>query len=898
MPSRNEPELHSADAYLSAVRDSGHALRQSYEGKPVELAERFHLMLPEKPALTMVRNGIITEEESFSRFGTMLPGLRDLVTDICMGLEESAAVVGPRGGGKALCTSTPVPVPTGWKRMDELVEGDEVFAPDGTITRVIDAWPIMDDRLCYEIEFSDGSTIVADADHQWTVRKTWGCERVITTKELNSSFLVDSTLPLLTLNVDLPIDPYWFGYWLGDGDSTQALISVGKQDVDETQDRLGGIRIPDQNGNYRLRFTELHRVLRAMGVIGDKHIPKIFKRASVQQRRDLLAGLMDSDGTIRKNNNNCQFAVQNEALALGCAELVASLGWKYTIRKKDVGPEWNRAVSYIVSFRPTEQVFRLARKAARLDLSVSQRSRHTSRSIRQIREVPSVPVRCIAVEHPTRQFLVGKQMVPTHNSQGVSFIEFYLVFIAKFDALNLGGSELQADQVYQYLLGYIQSDPYWKNLVRGDPMRERTFTTDDAWIRVLTASSKSVRSPHAGGRKPGGRLAGGILVIDEEAEADASIVSAALPTINTAVPSVNIRSSTFHNAAGSFADLIDNHEEMGYKLYKWDVFDVCAGCECGPDSTGKGLCMSEEKCFSEDHVEEFDNPETGQRETKVVHKAYCGGRARYSHGWVPYGEIVKLWKRLKRNHATWEVEQMGSRPTSRGYVIESRTKFRENIVREPAHTYYVPGCPTWINVDWGTGNCGVEVWQHQMDDKHVLIDCELLEESGPTETVQKILMYANKYIDTLVEVRGDLGGGGNYMNKQLTEQHQLPAVDVAFSEDKEAAVRVWNILNEAGKIVIPDEYELFIHQVLGWRRINGRIAKGNDHLCDTAVCYFSRLIDTMDLNHIRVGPKIFNASTQGVKEPNLGHTLLGSKAVRSPEHARVPVVRAFGMRGR
>ena len=582
MPSRNEPELLGLEAYRSAVTESGHALRQSYDGRPIELAERFHLMLPEKPAKIMVDLGVITEAEAIERFGAVIPGLRDLVVEICLGEIESAAVVGPRGGGK---------------------------------------------------------------------------------------------------------------------------------------------------------------------------------------------------------------------------------------------------------------------------------------------------------------------------SQGVSFIEFYLVFIKLFDALNLGGSELQADQVYQYLLGYIQSDTYWKSLVRGDPMRERTFTTDDAWIRVLTASSKSVRSPHAGGRKPGGRLAGGILVIDEEAEADASIVSAALPTINTAVPSVNIRSSTFHNAAGSFADLIDGHEEMGYKLYKWDVFDVCAGCQCPPDPSGAGLCMSEESCFREDHVETYFDPETQQNETKVLHKAYCGGRSRYSKGWVPYAEILKLWLRLKRNHATWEVEQMGSRPTSRGYVIESRTKFRENIIREPAHTLFVPGCPTWLNVDWGTGNCGIQVWQHQMDDKHVLVECELLEESGPTETTARLVSYWNKYIDTMVELRGDLGGGGNYMNKQMTEQYGMIAVDVAFSEDKEAATRVWNILNEAGKIVIPDEFELFIEQVLKWRRINGRIAKGNDHLADTGICYFSRLIDAMDLNHIRVGPKVFNSGLQQPENPHLGHTLMGSKATRSPEHARVPVVRAFG-RGR
>jgi hypothetical protein len=895
MPARNEPQLQGLDAILSAVRDSGTALRQRYDGQPVELAARFHLLLPDKPVKIMLELGVITEEEAIKRFGDYVPGLRELVVEVCMGLVESAAVVGPRGGGKALATSTPIPTPSGWKFMGDLVEGDEVFAADGTVCKVIDAWPVIHQRPCYEVEFGDGSRIVADADHRWVARKSWGASRVVTTTQLGAGgFLVDSALPLCLPWRDLPVDPYWFGYWLGDGDSTQALISVGRQDIDEVQTMLGGVRIPDKNGNYRLRFTELHRVLRAMGVAGDKHIPRAFKRAATEQRLALLQGLMDSDGTIRKHNNNCQFAVQNEALALGCAELVASLGWKYTIRKKDVGPDWNRAASYVVSFRPTEQVFRLSRKATRLNLNVTQTSRHTSRSIRTVREVVSVPVRCIAVDHPSRLFLAGKQMVPTHNSQGVSFIEFYMVFIRLFDALNLGGSELQADQVYQYLLGYIDSDPYWKALIKGNAMRERTYTTDNAWIRVLTASSKSVRSPHAGGRKKDGRLAGGILVIDEEAEAEADIVSAALPTINTAVPSVNVRSSTFHNAAGSFADLIDSHEEMGYKLYKWDVFDVCSGCNCPPDPTGEGQCMSSELCFREDHIETFHNPDTGQQEERVLHRAYCGGRARYANGWVPMEEILKLWKRLKRNHSTWEVEQMGSRPTSRGYVIEDRNKFRANITDESARSLFVPGCATYINVDWGTGRCGIEVWQDQ-GDRHVLLECELLEETGPTETIARIVSFWQQYANTFAEVRGDLGGGGNYMNKTLTEQYGLPAADVPFSECKEAAVRVWNILNEAGQIVIPREHALFIEQTMKWRRKNGRIDKGNDHLCDSAICYFSRYIDTMGLSHIRIGPKVFHTIAEQPENMHLGHTLMGSKATAPPAAGvRVPVAIGFG----
>ncbi len=442
------------------------------------------------------------------------------------------------------------------------------------------------------------------------------------------------------------------------------------------------------------------------------------------------------------------------------------------------------------------------------------------------------------------------------KSLGVSFIEFYLVFLELFDALNLGGSELQADQVYQYLLGYIESDEFWKSLVRGEAMRERTYTADNAWIRVLTASQKSVRSPHAGGRKKDGRMAGGLLVIDEEAEASADIVEAALPTINTARPSVNVRCSTFHNAEGSFADLIENHEDMGYKLYRWDIFDVCERCDC----TG-GECQSEEKCFREDHYEDYTDPDTGEATKKLVHRAYCNGRAQYAAGWIPMEEVVTLWKRMKRNHSRWEVEAMGSRPGTSGHVIRNRKSFNDNVVDVSGQALYMPGMPISVCVDWGTVAAGVTVWQEQPGDKHVLIHADLVEEAGLTQIVGVILGYWGRYFREAMEVAADIGGGGNYLNPHLAEEHSLPVRDVNFAEEKEAAAAAWNIYNEANKIIIPAEHIDFIQQVKNWKRKDGRIKKGNDHLCDATICYFAKFIERLGLTGIKVPPRTFSSGT-------------------------------------
>jgi len=71
------------------------------------------------------------------------------------------------GMGKALALKTPLPTPTGWTTMGDVAVGDELLDADGRPTRVLAATDILLGRPCYEVEFSDGTVIVADAEHLW-----------------------------------------------------------------------------------------------------------------------------------------------------------------------------------------------------------------------------------------------------------------------------------------------------------------------------------------------------------------------------------------------------------------------------------------------------------------------------------------------------------------------------------------------------------------------------------------------------------------------------------------------------------------------------------------------------------------------------------------------------------
>jgi hypothetical protein len=79
----------------------------------------------------------------------------------------SAFVLGKPGLGKALDVDTVVPTPTGYTTMGDLHPGDFVLSPSAAPVAVVAVSEVMHNRPCWELTFSTGETIVADAQHQW-----------------------------------------------------------------------------------------------------------------------------------------------------------------------------------------------------------------------------------------------------------------------------------------------------------------------------------------------------------------------------------------------------------------------------------------------------------------------------------------------------------------------------------------------------------------------------------------------------------------------------------------------------------------------------------------------------------------------------------------------------------
>lgn len=370
-----------------------------------------------------------------------------------------ASVWVPKKNKKALALDTEVPTPNGWTTVGALKIGDTVFDLHGCRCRITDKTEIFTGRPCYEVEFSNGQKIICDEGHLWTTRSLLqevriggrvASSRTYPYRDRETKEIAETlerydgakvhSLPvggaIETPYAKLPIEPYVFGAWLGDGDSDGARITCSNDDYQHWFDEFAAwgveLRAPHKKANSNAcraaigkKWGPFRTSLRTMGVLLNKHIPPQYLRASFPQRLALLQGLMDTDGCINKDGKNLIFSTSSAAMRDGVAELLSTLGIKFRIRFIEISESW---WIQFHCFRDILPVFRMARKLARMRLSTENEMAARSRSIQilAVRPVSSRPVQCVTVDSPSHQFLVGRRMVPTHNSPTLAWWGLYL----------------------------------------------------------------------------------------------------------------------------------------------------------------------------------------------------------------------------------------------------------------------------------------------------------------------------------------------------------------------------------------------------------------------------------------------------------------------------------------
>jgi len=241
---------------------------------------------------------------------------------------------------------------------------------------------------------------------------------------------------------DLPIHPYLFGLWLGDGSSSKAVLTGAADDVEFYNNYFNYApetkifkTIGKSDSNWKITVLNFRNNLLELGVVqkttaegSKKHIPDIYKYASVESRRMLIAGLIDSDGWANTRCPGWIFTNTNETLVKDYIQVASSLAYKVS-RSKDKqkyfdykGEKKAGKTSWDVSIVTHDSLAYLPRKIEAHKKMLKQFPESLGRqddiSIVDIKPVEGriENMVCITVDSPDSTYMIENSFITTHNT--------------------------------------------------------------------------------------------------------------------------------------------------------------------------------------------------------------------------------------------------------------------------------------------------------------------------------------------------------------------------------------------------------------------------------------------------------------------------------------------------
>jgi hypothetical protein len=328
---------------------------------------------------------------------------------------------------RAIEDSTPILTKKGWKTVGEVEVGDYLYASDGKETLVKEVIHFENKEL-FDVCFDDHVSIRACDEHLWILKTNDDLKnrkefRVEDTKFIRehlkqgdrANIRIPLNSPISREDSVLPVHPYVMGYWLGNGYASGRSICCDVPDAEFITGRfreLGFPSVPSDSSNIWCHHVRnLRSALVPLGVIGGKFVPKAYLSGSKEQLLQLLQGLMDSDGNITKEGR-CSFANTNIDIIEAVEEALSYLGVRY-IRTETEPRSPNHQKLYSVLFFTDLEVFSLPRKKQNIRTELGIRNRY--RRVESVESAGKGNATCFVVDSIDRSFLVGKQMVVTHN---------------------------------------------------------------------------------------------------------------------------------------------------------------------------------------------------------------------------------------------------------------------------------------------------------------------------------------------------------------------------------------------------------------------------------------------------------------------------------------------------
>ena len=259
-----------------------------------------------------------------------------------------------RDHGKCEAVGTKVRMYDGTiKKVEDLKIGDLLMGVDSKPRKIVQLHRGFDDNM-FRIDQSKGDSYTVNSKHICTMIEIGKRGKSL---EEHEKRIVDVDIPTLLSYSDnflserirgfkvaweapekkVLIEPYFLGYWLGDGNSNNQKITTEDVEIvkylEEYAERLG--MTTSRKGlltNIRRKViscktkNKLNLFLKAYNLIYNKHIPSVYIHNSRKVRLELLAGLLDSDGDLWCNGYH--FGNINKQLVEDVKNLADSLGFR------------------------------------------------------------------------------------------------------------------------------------------------------------------------------------------------------------------------------------------------------------------------------------------------------------------------------------------------------------------------------------------------------------------------------------------------------------------------------------------------------------------------------------------------------------------------------------------
>lgn len=376
----------------------------------------------------------------------------------------------PPGAGKAQPLHSKVLTPNGFVTMGSLNVGDKIISGTGNVSHIIGVYP-QGVKDTYKVTFDDGSYTECCKEHLWTVQarddrrraRHGGKEKYRTVqlqdimknikvecgKRLNYS--VDYVKPIEFRLSTLPLDPYVLGVLLGDGSLTSGNLSFTTVDGEMVQmvaDRLPKTDTLSWRGRMAYRIckkdvavrdcrghmvkSETQKALIELGLLNhnseQKFIPKQYLFASINDRWELLRGLLDTDGCAL--GNSIEYCTISNGLSEGIIELVHSLGGYASVTTKTGsyrknGEVVNCSLVYRITIQFTsgsESPFGLSRKSE----NYNPKREVIKRFVSSVEYIGQQECQCIMIDDPSHLYITDDYIITHNTTLGIFFLSWVM----------------------------------------------------------------------------------------------------------------------------------------------------------------------------------------------------------------------------------------------------------------------------------------------------------------------------------------------------------------------------------------------------------------------------------------------------------------------------------------